>query len=63
MSNWTSTREQHLAAVIDLMLAHDIIQLDDPLGLDDYLEQFNSDTSVILTTLQTRYHAERTNLP
>ncbi|KAG8702522.1 hypothetical protein FRC11_011425, partial [Ceratobasidium sp. 423] len=63
MPDHTPTRQQHLAAVIDLMLARDLMQLDDLPSLDDYFEQFSADTSVILAILQTRYLAERTRIP
>jgi hypothetical protein len=63
MPNQVSTRQKHLSTVIELMLARDITQLDQPPDLDDYLEQFNADLSVILAILQTRYLSDRISLP
>ncbi|KAG8794385.1 hypothetical protein FRC12_024712 [Ceratobasidium sp. 428] len=63
MPTHSSARHEHLAAVIELMIARDVMQLEHPLSLDDYLEQFGADTSVILAILQTRYLVDRVPIP
>lgn len=63
MPGHISTRQQRLSTLINLMNFRDVLQLEQPLDLDDYAEQFEADASLILEVLRTRYLSERVSVP